>query len=330
MSFKSMVSKLTNFLKGQDNQINVKTIQEMVDNNTHGTPTYAKIIEASKCIQTGATLITFELFFPRCILAESNTHRKHSKNTGSSRAIPVLRILKDIMSSPFKPLFWGANKAGMQSAHELPFWKRALCSWLWTCHRYYTFITVRSLNKLGLHKQWANRLIEPHSYVRQVVTSSDYFENFFNLRIHEDAQPEIILLAILMLKELKKLERNNGWRKVDAKKIVSAANWHLPYITVNERTIYAKYPSFLAKISSARTARTSYLTQEGIEPNLDKELNTFKKLALSKPIHASPLEHIAYPVLEPKEQSRNLEGFRQYRAVYEESEFGAPIAMPKI
>lgn len=330
MNLKIMISKLTSWLDGQSKEINVKAIQDMVDNDSHGTPTYAKIIEASKCIQTGALLITFELFFPRCILAEKNTHRAHSKNTGSSRAIPVLRILKDIMRSPFTPLFWGANKAGMQSAVELPIWKRALCSFLWTMHRYFTYFTVRSLNSLGLHKQWANRLIEPHSYVRQVVTSSDGFENFFNLRYHDDAQPEIILLAALMLKEMKRLETKQNWRKVDARKVVNAFHWHLPYITADERVKYEYYPCFLAKLSSARCARTSYLTQEGMSPNPEKEIGTFKKLALSKPIHASPLEHIAYPVLDAKAKSRNFQGFTQYRAYYEEIEFGAPIVIPKV
>lgn len=330
MSLSKTIQKFKKFLSKQPDQINVLTIQKMVDNNSHGTPTYAKIIEATKCIQTGAMLITFELFFPRCILAEKNTHRKHSKNTGSSRAIPVLRLLKDIMCSPFVPLFWGANKSGMQSATELVLWKRVLCLWLWVIHRYVTYFTVRSLTKLGLHKQWANRLIEPHSYVRQVVTSSDLYENFLDLRYHDDAQPEIILLAALMLKELQKLQSTQGWRKVDASKINNAANWHLPYITAEERIKYASFPYFLAKLSSARCARTSYLTQEGIDPKPEKEIDTFKKLALSEPIHASPLEHIAYPAKYRNQQSRNFNGFIQYRAYYEEKEFGAPIVIPKV
>ncbi|WGH24506.1 thymidylate synthase [Acinetobacter phage EAb13] len=329
MSFKKIASSLKKFLNNQADTINVLTIQDMVDNNSHGTPTYAKIIEASKCKQTGKELITFELFFPRCILAEKNTHRKHSKNTGSSRAIPVLRVLKDIMRSPFKPLFWGANKSGMQSATTLPFWKRAICSFIWSTHRYYTYFTVRLLTKLGLHKQWTNRLMEPHSYVRQVETS-DSFENFFDLRYHDDAQPEIILLAALMLKAVEELRRNNNWRKLDANKIEDALNWHLPYILYDERMKYRAYPNFLAKLSAARTARTSYLTQEGVEPKPEKEIETFKKLAESVPIHASPLEHIAYPLKDAKARSRNFEGFMQYRELYETKEFGSPIVIPKV
>ncbi|URG13834.1 hypothetical protein [Acinetobacter phage vB_AbaS_TCUP2199] len=310
--------------------INVATIEKMVDEDSHGTHTYAKIIEASKCIQTGKKLITFELFFPRAILAEKNTHRKHSKNTGSSRAIPVLRLLKDIMRSPFTPLFWGANKSGMQSAQELPLWKRVLCAWIWITHRYFTYFTVRLLTKLGLHKQWTNRLFEPHSYIRQVETS-DSFDNFFDLRYHDDAQPEIILLAIMMKREIEYIEKNNLWNKVDARKTKGdALNWHLPYITDQERNIYRRFPEYLAKLSSARTARTSFLTQEGVEPKPEKEIETFKKLALSKPIHASPLEHIAYPSLDGNVKSRNFTGYVQYREIYEEKEFGSPIVIPKV
>ena len=295
----------------------------------HGTPTYARIIEASKCSQTGKELITFEAYFPRCIVAESNTHRKHSKNTGSSRAIPVLRVLKDILRAPFTPLFWGANKSGMQSTTILPLWKQLICRLLWVAHRYYTYFTVRALTGVGLHKQWANRLIEPHSYVRQVVTSDD-FNNFFHLRLHKDAQPEIILLAALMFVEMEKLRERNGWRKVDANKIVSAQNWHLPYITSEERVRFSAYPEYLAKLSSARLARTSYLTQEGIAPKPEKELATFSHLVGSDPMHSSPLEHIAYPFKDRTKQSRNFVGYKQYREHFEEKEMGRTITIPKV
>ena len=76
---------------------------------------------------------------------------------------------------------------------------------------------------------------------------------------------------------------------------------------------------FLAKLSAARCARTSYLTQEGVEPNQTKELSTFSKLAESKPIHASPLEHQGYPLQKIDLYSRNFKGFKQFRAIFEEA-----------
>lgn len=315
------------FQKKPLRKINVGTIQEMIENENFKTHTYAKIISASLCIETGAKLVTFELFFPRCILAEQNTHRIFSRNTGSSRAIPVLRMLSELLRTPFKPLFWGANKSGMQSAQELPIWKQLLCSLIWSTHRFLTYVSVRLLTKLGLHKQWANRLLEPHTYVRQVVTSSD-FEPYFHLRLHDDAQPEIIHLAALMQHELD----NVVYRRVSSGNTHNEAhNWHLPYITYAERQQYQAHPLYLAKLSASRCARTSYLTQDGISPNPEKEINTFKMLVESKPMHSSPLEHQAYPMQKNSSMvSRNLKGFKQYREYYEEKEFGKPIVIPKV
>ena len=306
--------------------INVETVKELVNDPNFSTPMYAKVLEATKCIQTGAMLYTLELFFPRIILAEQNTHRVFSRNTGSSRAIPILRMLSELLRTPFKPLFWGANKSGMQSAQELPLWKQWLCAFLWNLHRLFTYFTVRLLTKLGLHKQWGNRLLEPHTYIRQVVTTSDW-ENYFHLRLHNDAQPEIILLAALIEQALE----NATYRKVSNKDCsYNAQSWHLPYITDQERVKYARFPTYLAKLSAARCARTSYLTQENIAPNPEKEINTFKLLAESVPIHASPLEHQAYPAADSIHPSRNLVGFIQYREVYETKEFGLPIVIPKV
>ena len=298
--------------------INVESIKQWVLDNQNNTPMYAKVIQASCCVDTGAKIFTFELFFPRFILAEQNTHRIFSRNTGSSRAIPLLRMLKELRGTPVVPMFWGANKAGMQSAQELPFWKAKLCHLAWYMHRIYTFGTVRFLSSMGLHKQWANRLLEPHTYIRQVVTSTDW-ENYLNLRFHDDAQPEIVALAFMIKRELDKYNSKQAvFNEVSNKNSKLTKNWHLPYITQVERKQYAQEPLFLAKLSSARCARTSYLTQEGVEPNQAKELLTFAKLAESKPIHASPLEHQGYPLQKSEFYSRNFKGFKQFRAIFEE------------
>ena len=306
--------------------INVGTVKGLLRDSSFSTPMYAKVIEATKCNQTGAELYTLELFFPRIILAEQNTHRVFSRNTGSSRAIPILRMLSELLRTPFKPLFFGANKSGMQSAQELPVWKQTLCDFLWSSHRLFTYLTVRSLTKLGLHKQWGNRLLEPHTYIRQVVTSSDW-ANYLHLRLHDDAQPEIILLAAMIDQAL----FNHQPRLVDLNNPeTSADSWHLPYVTADERDKYFQYPTFLAKLSAARCARTSYLTQENMTPNPEKEIKTFKLLAESVPIHASPLEHQAFPAPSAEHKSRNLMGFIQYREHYETKEFGQPIVIPRV
>ena len=157
------------------------------------------------------------------------------------------------------------------------------------------------------------------------MTSSS-FDNYFDLRLHDDAQPEIIALAYMMQKALAESKPrmiSNSHREI-------ALGWHLPYITSAELAKYMSEPKFLAKLSAARCARTSYLTQEGVEPKPAKELNTFKKLAESTPIHASPLEHQGYAMKSKNGQSRNFKGFKQYREIFESDEFGKTIEEPKL
>ena len=48
----------------------------------------AKVIADSVCPK-GVRMTTMEIEYPRFILAELNTHRMLSKNSASSRAIPV-------------------------------------------------------------------------------------------------------------------------------------------------------------------------------------------------------------------------------------------------
>lgn len=311
-------------------KINVQTIREYLYKNRNKIPTYAKVIAATKCINTGATLVTFEMYFPRFILAEQNTHRVKSRNTGSSRAIPVLRMLLSLMKTPVVPMFWGLNKSGMQAAETMPKWKAFLCHVIWRIHAWFTYLIVFLLSKLGLHKQWTNRLLEPHTYIRQVMTATEW-KNYLHLRLHDDAQPEIILLALMVEEELTRLNLTNGYHKVSNTNYeADAYQWHLPYITEDERLKFRKHPLYLAKLSASRCARTSYLTQEGVVPNPEREIKTFKMLAESVPIHASPLEHQAHAARDRTTQSRNFNGFIQYRAYYEEKELGEPIVIPKV
>ena len=51
-------------------------------------------IVADSMAPNGCRITTFELEFPRIILCEWNTHRQISRNTASSRAIPVAKMIE--------------------------------------------------------------------------------------------------------------------------------------------------------------------------------------------------------------------------------------------
>ena len=305
--------------------IDLKQMIEDTNNNLFDS-LEVKILEHSVLNYSNKTqIVTFECFIPRCILAEVNTHRVFSRNTGSTRAIPVKKSITNVASKPFIPFYFGENQPGMQSKETMVGWKLFLAKKIWNLHRRLTLASSFLLMKLGLHKMWAGRILEPHSYVKQVITATSY-DNFFTLRIHGDAQPEIVVMA----HKMKELIKKSIPKELNPAMIHQATHWHLPYITKEERIKYINSPEFLAKISASRCARTSYLTQDGVVPNVERELRTFKMLAEAEPIHASPLEHQAYPAKQKGTQSRNFTGFIQYRAYYEEKEFGAPIVIPKV
>jgi hypothetical protein len=159
-----------------------------------------------------------------------------------------------------------------------------------------------------LHKQWSNRVLEPWQFIHVILSSTEW-ENFFGLRDHPDAQPELQMLAQMIKGSLAESEP----------KLVKAGRWHLPYVSDGERVGLGDKAQ---KMSSSRCCRVSYLRHDGQRPSIEDDLELFEKLTKSRPIHASPFEHVARPYVEgidnPADQ-RNFNGWVQYRAIIEKS-----------
>lgn len=259
----------------------------------------AKVVEDSVSLD-GIRLTTLQLRYPRFIHAEFMTHRVFSRNASSSRAIPVNKMLQQVWSDPAAPIHWGQNQPGMQAKTEMEGWRRtaAQAVWRWSGRLMCGMVWVGM--KLGMHKQIANRLLEPWQFIHVIVTATEW-ENFFLLRDHPDAQPEIRALAIVMKQAM---ERSTP------KKLV-VGQWHLPYVTAAERSEFST--ELLCKLSAARCARVSYLTHDGQAPVLAKDLDLYDRLVGANPIHASPVEHQASPAFFAHTWSGNLRGWEQYR-----------------
>lgn len=266
----------------------------------------AEIICDSVAAATGKRVTTFLLTYPRMVHAELMTHRVFSRNASSSRAIPVKTLLAEVLNNPAHPIYWGANQSGMQARAELEGWKLALAKQLWFKGRYLAYGLAWTLNWAGLHKQIANRVLEPWGHITVVVTATEY-QNWFALRTHPDAQPEIRELALIM-KDL----YDNG-----SPKELKSGDWHLPFVRDEELTKYGI--ELCIKISVARCARTSYLTHDRKETTPEADVSLAVRLIGSIPMHASPAEHQCTPdELTPigwasKKLHGNLNGFIQYR-----------------
>lgn len=255
-------------------------------------------------------ITTMQLKYPRFIHAELMTHRVFSRNASSSRAIPVEKMINSILDDTAMPVHWGKNQPGMQAHEEQNALVYGSCGLLdmventvdgvtreeaWFKARDRAIEVARDFHNAGYHKQIVNRILEPFMHISVLVTSTN-FDNFYWLRRHPDAQPEIKVLADAMFEVHMASTPAN----------LQYGEWHLPYITDRDRGIV--FPTYgghgnvienpitiedLIKISVARCARVSYLTHDGKDPDIEADFNLYERLVGSVPLHASPAEHQA-------------------------------------
>ena len=247
-----------------------------------------KIIADSISTYSKVRITTFELEYHRFILSEVNTHRLFSRNSASSRAIPVPKMLEIVRTDPAIPLFFGKNRPGMQAIEEVDSPDEAEAVWRRMAQQ--AADGVEELHNLGVHKQIANRPLEPYQYIRTVLTATD-FNNWYWLRDHTDAQPEIQAPARLMLAAHEKSKPQR----------LNPGEWHVPYVNcrINKETNAQMFFDENNKrvslhealmISASCCAQVSYRKTDG---SLEKAETVYKRLVESKPCHASPTEHQA-------------------------------------
>lgn len=266
----------------------------------------AKVIEDSVS-PYGIRLTTLQLRYPRFIHSEFMTHRQFSRNARSSRAVPVKRLRAE---EPYIPHFM-KNQAGMQSFEELTPGRHTDAEAIWLACAEFCKGSSGFLEDHEVHKQWANRMLEWFGYI-DVVVSSTYWKNFYNLRDHPMAMPEIQHLAIAM--------RN----AMDASipKELNFHQWHLPYVTEEERSNFGLPTQQM--LSTARCARVSYKPFDAAKVDPKKDVELAEKLIVADPLHASPAEHQATPdelifsecipiIGEHQHEWGNFFGWRQHR-----------------
>jgi hypothetical protein len=256
----------------------------------------AKII-ADSISPAGIRLTTLQVTFPRFLLPALNTHRMLSRNSASSRAIPVRKRIQQVMADPFIPEQFGRNQKGMHANSDIDAAEQEIAHDIWTEALDAAIHWANELADLDVHKQLANRLLEPFLWHTVVVTATNW-ANFFHLRDHPDAQPEFQKIARMMRDVM----------KASTPQTVLFEEWHLPYASqqlVDSGMAWER----LALVSAARCARVSYLTHDGrIDGEADLALAT-KLLAAG---HMSPFEHPAKPGY-PDHYYGNFRGWQQYR-----------------
>lgn len=181
------------------------------------------------------------------------------------------------------PVHFGKNQPGMSAKEELTGHDLDEAKYLWTEAACQAARIAQQMSELGLHKQVANRILEPFQYMKTVITGTEW-DNFFYLRRHPDADPNINALAEVM------------WQALQLAPVVTLkpGEWHMPYFGDGYWLPGCGIPLEDAlAISSSCAAQTSFRTADD---TLEKAKRIFARLVESKPVHASPFEHQATPM----------------------------------
>jgi len=273
---------------------------------------------------------TFILRYPRYVHAEQLRHRVISRNASSSRARSVRSTLREVMENPVIPLFT-VNQKGMGGRfadketreHLIAGWlrgrDRAVASvlellvspaifdtygtdsnvaahWEEILDDYYAngYDGNGELKEgyLSAHKQNFNRIIEPYSQFEEVVTST-YWDNYLNLRVHADAQPEIMASAILVQKALElstPKERTIHLPFIAEADYPSAEQWVNGEITWNGdvKSVFLRSSAEAAQISyndKSKAARATASASLGERLFESHHLSPFEHPAIAKSLY---------------------------------------------
>ena len=235
----------------------------------------------------GNRLITYEIETYRYIWAEVLTHKMLNKNAQSSRAVPVNAVLSINETSPVYPIVWGKNKGGMSATEVLEGEELESAKSLWNIAAASAFTYSRKLSELGLHKMWANRITEPFSRIKVVISGTEW-DNFEWLRDDpEAAQPEIVDLA-RKIKEARScstpLKLRTGWA-------------HVPYVQRRVHAIYElRYYAGRHEISQETALKISasccgQVSYRKLDESFEKAMQIYDRLFDGAKPHFSPSEH---------------------------------------
>jgi thymidylate synthase ThyX len=241
----------------------------------------------------GNRLTTWELMFPRFLLAEINTHRMLSRNAASSRAIPVEKMIAAVRENPqvfeqFGKVNKGMSATDLMEGDEIEDFK---ADWAEMAHAAADWAQDE---KDFAAKQMVNRVLEPFMHTT-IICSGTEWSNFYALRAHPAAQPEFQVLAYRML---------DAYLKSVPRKI-EEGKWHIPLIGETDQ----HEDSILLKIATARCARVSYTTHNSVK-DVEDDIVLHDRLLASG--HMSPFEHCAYAT--NTALRGNFRGWTSYRS----------------
>ncbi len=243
--------------------------------------------------------------YPLIVHNEHLRHRGFSFSVASNRAIPTKTLIEKVIRDPYIP-DWQHNQPGM-AASAKPVSQEARDAatneWLRTRDEVVKACFYMQMKEeeggLNMHKQWVNRLLTPWQWVTVLFSGTDEtWANHDSQRCHPAAQPDYQKIAVMGLEA----------RMASTPTLLDAGEYHVPFLRGDEKHMCIRTRK---RISAARNARTSLENHFG-EFSQEKDFELHDRLKGSRPVHASPFEHIAMS-MDNIQRYRNFRGFRQYR-----------------
>lgn len=263
----------------------------------------------------GIRLVTYEITYPRMVLAELNTHGMLCVASASSRAIPFAKMGKQLTARPIR---FGEANPGMQDKGVdydklvegrqvsncgnpgwTEFYEAHNPDEAWEMAKKDALFWAEAFYKAGYHKQVYNRLTEPFQMMKTVLSGTE-LENFFWLRKHGAADPSLAELARVMFEA----------REASKPVLLQPGEWHLPYldVTFTDMGPHGLVQTFWVngdvvslenaiKVSAARCAAVSFRNEDY---GLEKCLEVYERLVGDDRKHASSFQHQGTPMKEAK------------------------------
>lgn len=242
----------------------------------------------------GVRITTLDCIYPRIPDHEQLlTHRAFSRNAKSSRAIRIERFIEEAVSNPVIPIEVRYDEKGMQGYTLLSQEDLVWFTQKWLEARDSMVSIVKEMAERRIHKQTANRLLQPFAHIETIVTATDW-QNFMDLRLEHDTQPEMQALARAI------------HRAMESSTPIHS-DLHLPLIDEDE---YGRPDNQM--VSGARCARVSYCNHGKKNADYEEEVRFAKRLWSSG--HLSPFEHSARALtLGSTQYCANFRGWASWR-----------------
>jgi hypothetical protein len=280
----------------------------------------AKVICDS--IYKGSRLTSIEVTFPRPFLAEFNTHTRLSRNSASSRAIPVWKRLIAVLENPYIPNSFGVNKAGMQAGDELSpeDRERVRQNWLFgrdmavlqayalTGGRKEILSGIKNLETIAVAERLCDKIEQlglDHDVRVRLPTLDKALHKQHANRVVETYSFHTVITTASHWRNFFGLRASKMAQpeacdfalamaramQASSPRKLEQGEWHLPYVREED---YSEDSNqiILAHASAGKCARTSYLTHDG-RRSIDEDVKLAMGLLTNG--HMSPFQHPARP-----------------------------------